>query len=51
MKVFDDVVIVNFTLTSATEGIVTEGFYNTGVFVHRAGRWQAINWNATVVKH
>ncbi|MCO4322129.1 hypothetical protein [Aliidiomarina quisquiliarum] len=51
MKVFGEVVIVNFTLTSATEGMVTDRFYNTGVFVHRDGRWQAINWNATAVKH
>lgn len=51
VKVFGDIVIVNFTLTSATEGMVTDRFYNTGVFVKRDGRWQAMNWNATVVTH
>ncbi|HAD47286.1 MAG: hypothetical protein CMF12_06510 [Idiomarina sp.] len=50
VKSLTDVVIVNFTLTSATDGTVTDRFYNTGVFVKRDGRWQALNWNATVAK-
>lgn len=50
IKPLGEAVIVNFTLTSTTEGEVTDRFYNTGVFVHRDDRWQAINWNATVAK-
>lgn len=50
IKPLTDAVIVNFTLTSATDGTVTDRFYNTGVFVKRDGRWQALNWNATAVK-
>ncbi|RUO39893.1 nuclear transport factor 2 family protein [Aliidiomarina taiwanensis] len=48
VKVLNKVVIVNFTLTAATDGIVIGRYFNTGVFVHRDGRWQAINWNATI---
>lgn len=51
IKDLGNAVIVNFTLTSTTGGKVTDRFYNTGVFVKREGRWQAINWNATVAKH
>ncbi|MGM0526597.1 MAG: nuclear transport factor 2 family protein [Pseudomonadota bacterium] len=50
IKPLGEAVIVNFTLTSATDGEVTDRFYNTGVFVYRDDRWQAINWNATVAK-
>ncbi|RUO73660.1 nuclear transport factor 2 family protein [Idiomarina seosinensis] len=50
IKPLGEAVIVNFTLTSATNDKVTARFYNTGVFVHRNDRWQAINWNATVAK-
>ena len=50
IKPVGDVVIVNFTLTSATGGKVTDRFYNSGVFIKKDGRWQAINWNATVAK-
>lgn len=50
IKELGEAVIVNFTLTSATDGKVTDRFYNTGVFVKRDGHWQAINWNATAAK-
>jgi len=40
--------IVNFVLTADTESDTpAQRFYNTGVFVYRDERWQAINWNAT----
>ena len=50
IKPLGEAVIVNFTLTSATAGEITDRFYNTGVFIKRDNRWQAINWNATIAK-
>ncbi len=49
VKQFGDTVVFNFTLTAEEEGKITKYFYNTGVLIHRDGRWQAVNWNATKV--
>lgn len=48
IKKLGDVVVVNFTLIASSDDKVTDRFYNSGVFVFRDDRWQAINWNATV---
>jgi hypothetical protein len=42
--------VVNFTLVSNTDNNADysrETFLNSGVFIQRDGRWQAVNWNAT----
>jgi len=47
---YGDTAVVNFTLVSNTDnnaGYSRETFLNSGVFIQRDGRWQAVNWNAT----
>lgn len=51
---FGETAVVNFTLVSHTDnnaGYSRETFLNSGVFVRRDGRWQAVNWNATRNSH
>lgn len=46
----EGVAIANFVLVASNPaGEVQNRYYNTGVFVFRDMRWQAINWNATVI--
>ena len=50
IKLIDGVAIVNFTLVAYSQGEAETSraqLFNTGVFIQRDGRWQAINWNAT----
>ena len=47
---YGETAVVNFTLVSNTDnhaGYSRETFLNSGVFIQRDGRWQAVNWNAT----
>ncbi|MFU8784426.1 nuclear transport factor 2 family protein [Aliidiomarina sp.] len=46
----EGVAIANFVLVASNPaGEVQNRYYNTGVFVFRDMRWQAINWNATLI--
>lgn len=44
---YGDTAVVAFTLV-ATGAESTERFLNSGTFVKREGKWQAVNWQATV---
>lgn len=49
---YGDIAVVNFRLViHATENDkqVTRTFRNTGTFVKRSGRWQAVAWQATPI--
>ena len=46
----EGVAIANFVLVASNPGgEVQNRYYNTGIFVFRDMRWQAINWNATAI--
>ncbi|MDF2179699.1 nuclear transport factor 2 family protein [Aliiglaciecola sp. CAU 1673] len=45
---FNDIAIVTFTLV-AKSAEEENRFFNSGVFINREGRWQALNWQATRV--
>lgn len=49
VRQFGDVVVVNFRLVQHTTGQPDSAFRNSGVFVLRDGRWQAVSWQATRV--
>jgi hypothetical protein len=49
IRLYDDVAIVAFMLLAKEKGVVTQTYYNTGTFQKRAGRWQAIAWQATMI--
>jgi hypothetical protein len=49
VRQFGEVVVVNFRLVQHTAGKPDTSFRNTGVFVKRDGRWQAVSWQATRV--
>ena len=44
---YGDTAVVAFTLV-ATGPDSTQRFLNSGTFVKREGKWQAVNWQATV---
>jgi hypothetical protein len=44
-----EVVVLNFRLVQHTAGQPDTSFRNSGVFVLRGGRWQAVSWQATRV--
>lgn len=47
---FGDTALVTFRLVATTRGEPEPGkYYNTGTFVKRAGRWQAVGWQATKI--
>jgi ketosteroid isomerase-like protein len=43
---FGDVVVLNFRLVAKSEG-KTSYYRNSGSFVERKGKWQAVSWQAT----
>ncbi|WP_417659114.1 nuclear transport factor 2 family protein [Pseudidiomarina sp.] len=50
IRFFGPTAVVNFTLVAHTDtnaGYSRQTFLNSGVFVQRDNRWQAVNWNAT----
>src|SRR6266513_2159660 len=45
---YGDMAVVNFTLVARpTDGSAGQHYRNTGTFVKRDGRWQAVAWQAT----
>ncbi|HEY7574871.1 MAG TPA: nuclear transport factor 2 family protein [Thermoanaerobaculia bacterium] len=47
---YGDTAVVAFTLVGTTtrrEGAQVDRYFNTGTFVKRGGRWQAVAWQAT----
>ncbi|MCA1826901.1 MAG: nuclear transport factor 2 family protein [Myxococcales bacterium] len=46
VRQFGDVAVLNFRLVARAEGKATH-YRNSGVFVERDGRWQAVSWQAT----
>ena len=47
---YDDMVVVNFCMVMQAENrgrLEISYFRNTGTFVKRSGRWQAVAWQAT----
>lgn len=44
---YGDVAIVAFTLVGKSE-TETQRYLNSGTFVKRSGKWQAVNWQATI---
>ena len=47
VRLIDDLAVVTFRLTADRNGERAGEFYNTGVFRHEAGAWQAFTWQAT----
>lgn len=53
INVYGNAAVVAFKLVGTTkrgEVITTQKFYNTGTFIKREGRWQAVAWQATPAK-
>ncbi len=48
VRQYGDVAVLNFQLV-AREGDKVETYRNSGTFVQRNGKWQAVNWQATKV--
>jgi hypothetical protein len=46
VRQFGDVCVLNFRLVASSEG-KTSYYRNSGVFVERNGKWQAVSWQAT----
>jgi len=46
---YGDTAIVAFRLVGTKGGAAPENYLNTGTFVKRAGRWEAVAWQATRV--
>jgi hypothetical protein len=49
VRQYGDPAILNFRLVRHTPGMPDENFRNTGTFVKRDGKWQAVVWQATKV--
>jgi hypothetical protein len=49
VRQFGDTVVLNFRLVQHTAGQPDTSFRNSGVFVLRDGKWQAVSWQATRV--
>ncbi|HWZ46427.1 MAG TPA: nuclear transport factor 2 family protein [Candidatus Saccharimonadales bacterium] len=50
VRPYDDIVVVNFCMVMHNEGQGRQEvsyFRNTGTFLKRSGRWQAVAWQAT----
>ena len=49
IRLVEQIALLNFTLVAETsENKITGKYLNSGVFVWRDNRWQAINWQATI---
>lgn len=49
IRLVEQIALLNFTLVAETgDNKVTGKYLNSGVFVWRDNRWQAINWQATI---
>ncbi|HUG52778.1 MAG TPA: nuclear transport factor 2 family protein [Vicinamibacteria bacterium] len=52
VRQYGDTAVVTFRLVATTngeKGLETARYLNSGTFVRRDGRWQAVNWQATKV--
>jgi hypothetical protein len=53
INIYGDTAVVAFKLVGKTikkdESTETSTFYNTGTFVKRKERWQAVAWQATAI--
>ena len=50
VQVFGTTAIVTFRLVGTPDdGSAPLEFFNSGTFLKRQGRWQAVNWQATVI--
>jgi hypothetical protein len=47
VRQFGETVVLNFRLVQHTAGQPDTSYRNSGVFVIRDGRWQAVSWQAT----
>lgn len=49
VRLFGEVALLDFTLvaTDGAAGGAQQRYLNSGVFLWRDGRWQAVNWHAT----
>ena len=49
IRLVEQIALLNFTLVAETaDNKITGNYLNSGVFVWRDNRWQAINWQATI---
>lgn len=50
IQIYDDAAVVAFRLiASPTDSLEKQEYLNTGTFVKRDDRWQAVAWQATVI--
>ena len=50
VRLFGDMAVVTFRLIGTpSDGSVIKRYYNTGTFLKRDGRWQAVAWQATAI--
>jgi hypothetical protein len=51
VRQYGDMAVVNFTLVAKPyDGSAAQHYRNTGTFVKRDGRWQAVAWQATKIE-
>lgn len=48
INVYNDMAVVAFKMKGTT-GEAVQYYYNSGTFLNRNGKWQVINWQATII--
>lgn len=48
IQYFDGAAVLTFQLVSVSEGNERR-YFNSGVLIKREGRWQVVNWHATLI--
>ena len=49
IKIYASTAVVAFRLVATNTGAESQSYFNTGTFLKRAGRWQVVAWQATII--